>query len=67
MVHGDPTDFLGDFNQRAVAVLAPRGLSLCHKVPLLAKIPCGSMAVPMLLGEYPKGIPFLYTERKKGI
>ena len=54
-------------NQRAVAGKALRQeRALCHRVQLLATIPCRLMTFCMLLGECSEDIPFflIYEEAK---
>ena len=64
MVKGDPTTiFTVVLTKRAVAVITPKqvvGESPCHRVQLLAITPYEKMMVTVILGEYPKGILFLY-------
>ena len=49
--------------ERAVAgiALGQWGISPCHRVQLLARVPYGLMIVSMFLGKYSKGIPFPLT------
>lgn len=49
-------------NKRAVAVMALREGG--HRVQLLGIIDHWLMMVPMFLGEYPKGISFLFKKEK---
>ena len=62
MATRDPyNDLFSGLEQKAVPVMVPRegaGVSLCHRVQLLAIIPYGLMRVPIFWGEYPEGSTF---------
>ena len=70
MIQGNPrTISLVAFTKRIVGMSLRQGgwWVSCHRVQLLATIPCGSMVVPCFSVSYLKGIPFLFKKRKREV